>query len=135
MTPWTNLIYFTSCESLCVCLGFQVPTGPCCASPAAMARTRFNRSADHTALTTKTSCRGLLPWVRHTDRKTVRPSYQGQFGTIMQLSISAFHAGYTGGQRPPLVYTSWHRDTHGAICPWWTLDSQANGPVMRVVCM
>lgn len=59
------------CESLYVCLGFQVPTGHCCASPAAMARTRFSRSADHTALTMKTSCRDWLHWVRRTDRQTV----------------------------------------------------------------
>lgn len=56
------LIDSTWCSSLSLWL--QGPTGLCCVSPAATARTRFCRSADRTAPTTRTSCRGWPVWVR-----------------------------------------------------------------------
>lgn len=54
----------TDDESLYKCLCLQVPTGFCFVSQASMARTRLFRSVDHTAQTTRRSCRDWLHWVR-----------------------------------------------------------------------
>lgn len=84
-----------STQILYVCVGFQVPTGHCCASPAAMGRTRFSRSADHTALRMKTSCRGCLRWVRRqTDRFIFYPHYFSlfldYFSTLLTVNLVNF---------------------------------------------